>query len=197
MIALLIGYLVGGLPTADWIAGWFGIDLRAAGSGNPGANNARRLGGARLGVAVLIVEAAKGVSAVVLGGTVAGVQGMVWAGLGAVAGNVINPYRRFRGGQGLGITAGVLGGAWPGMLPSAIAIIAVTALVTRSSPKAALAAVAALLVGGFVWPAAGFPTPWGATGGWISVLGVGTALLLSPKQLINLRRIGGGQTAPR
>src|SRR5690606_27985836 len=46
--ALVVGYLVGSAPTADWLARRRGIDLRSTGSGNPGTNNALRTGGPRL-----------------------------------------------------------------------------------------------------------------------------------------------------
>jgi hypothetical protein len=42
--AVLLGYLLGSIPTANGLARLRGVDLRKAGSGNPGVNNARRLG---------------------------------------------------------------------------------------------------------------------------------------------------------
>lgn len=57
-LALIAGYPIGSIPTANAIAGLFGIDLRSEGSGNPGANNARHLGGPGLSIAILSVEAA-------------------------------------------------------------------------------------------------------------------------------------------
>ena len=134
VIALAAGYLIGGIPTADWTARRVGLDLRKAGSGNPGANNAMRIGGRRLGANILLLEITKGATAVFLGSLLAGDPGMVGAGIGAVNGNIHNPYRRFRGGQGLGITAGVLLGELP--LTGAVGILVITVVVitTRSSP---------------------------------------------------------------
>jgi len=44
-----------------------GVDLRRGGTGNPGPNNARRLGGLPLAFLVLVVEMAKGMTAVAAG----------------------------------------------------------------------------------------------------------------------------------
>lgn len=123
-LALIAGYLIGSIPTANAIAGLFGIDLRSEGSGNPGANNARRLGGPGLSIAILSVEAAKGAAAVVAGVIFGGSPGMAAAGLAAATGNVYNVWYRFQGGKGLGITLGVLLVAWPLALPPVIVTIA-------------------------------------------------------------------------
>ncbi len=59
-LAALVGYLIGSMPTANVLAGLWGIDLRTSGSHNPGANNARRLGGPILALLVFVVEIGKG-----------------------------------------------------------------------------------------------------------------------------------------
>lgn len=182
--ALLTGYLTGGAPTADWLATRAGVDLRASGSGNPGANNALRLGGRRLAMHVLLVEVLKGVACVILGGAMAGHLGMVLGGIGAVAGNVLNPYRRLRGGQGLAITAGVLFTATPAVGLAGVAAIALAARVLhRSAP----AAIIALVVVGAVstWLPA---TPWGIVDqSQSTLLAVGIVGVVGPKQISKLR----------
>lgn len=175
LVALLVGYLVGSIPTAEWIARRSGIELRTSGSGNPGANNARRLGGWRLGVSVLAVEMAKGVAAVIIAGAVGG---MVLGAIGAVAGNVFNPWYRFSGGQGLGITAGALSVAWPLGLAIALFTLAVTLKVSGTTRIATLAALLALLL---VSPVAD-PLPWGISDGHFG-LAVGLAAIVGIRQL--------------
>lgn len=185
IIALVGGFVVGGLPTADWLAARRGIDLRAAGSGNPGANNALRLGGRALGGQVLAVEMAKGAVCVLLGGLIGGDGGMVTAGLGAIGGNISSPYRGFRGGQGLGISAGVLLAGMPAGGAAAVAVAAGVALATRSSAVAALAAVAAMATTALWSP----PAPWGLQQeGWNLLLALGIVALIVPKQIGKLRR---------
>ena len=66
--AAVIGFLIGTIPTATMIARRLGVDLLGGGSKNPGANNALRLGGRRLGAIVLGIEIAKGAAAFIIGG---------------------------------------------------------------------------------------------------------------------------------
>ena len=182
-LALVAGYLLGGVPTADWLANRAGLDLRKAGSGNPGANNALRIGGRRLGAKILLLEIAKGASAVLLGAVLAGNPGMVGAGIGAVNGNIHNPYRKLRGGQGLGITAGVLLGELPLVATLGIVVIAVVLITTRSSPVAALTAVGSIMAGAATLPLG----PWGIEArSWAAVTTVGIAVSLAPKQVAKL-----------
>jgi acyl phosphate:glycerol-3-phosphate acyltransferase len=183
VLALLAGYLIGSIPTANAIAGLFGIDLRSEGSGNPGANNARRLGGPGLSIAILIVEAAKGAVAVLVGGLLAGSPGMAAAGLGAATGNVYNVWYRFEGGKGLGITLGVLLMAWPLALPPVIVAIAAVALITRSTGLASVGALVMLLILGLLWVPMAWPTVWGADGAALPWLAIGLAVVIAPKHV--------------
>lgn len=66
IIALLISYLIGSIPTA-YIFGRLlkGIDIRTHGSGNVGATNAMRVLGKRAGIAVLTLDVIKGIVPVV------------------------------------------------------------------------------------------------------------------------------------
>ena len=101
LIALL-GYVIGSSNMAYYIARLRGVDLRAGGSGNPGASNALILMGWRAGVLVGAHDIGKAVLAVwlarllfpgaALGGTAAGVA--------CVLGHMFPFYLRFRGGKG-------------------------------------------------------------------------------------------------
>ena len=154
MIALagLLGYLLGSVPTAQFLARTRGVDRRVEGSGNPGTANALRTSGPLIAAAVLAVEAAKGYAAVHGGDWIADETGAVAAGLGAVAGNVYNLWYRLRGGKGLGISLGVLAGLWPAVLLPVVGVIVIGMIVSRSSGIASLAAIAALVVLSFVRP---------------------------------------------
>ncbi|HSM44781.1 MAG TPA: glycerol-3-phosphate acyltransferase [Acidimicrobiia bacterium] len=151
-MAVLLGYLLGSVPTAQLLARTRGVDLMAEGSGNPGTANALRTSGPLIAAAVLTVEAAKGFAAIHGGHWIADETGAVAAGLGAVAGNVYNLWYRFRGGKGLGISLGVLAGLWPAVLLPVVGVIVVGVIVSRSSGIASLAAIAALIVSSFVRP---------------------------------------------
>ena len=191
-VALACGYLLGGLPTADWLALQAGIDLRAEGSHNPGANNARKLGGRRLAAAILIVEVVKGAACVLLGAVLGGQQGMVAAGVGAALGNVANPYRRFRGGQGLGIAAGILAAGLPIGAIVGVVVIGAVVTVVRASAPAALAALASIVAVATWLPFA----PWGLTDPVLAtVLAVGLTGVIMPKQVGRLS--GASRPRPR
>lgn len=187
-LAALVGYLVGSLPTAGWLARLWGVNLHESGSRNPGANNARRLGGPVLGATVLLVEMSKGLVAVIAGMTLAGEPGAVAGGIGAVAGNVYNVWYRFRGGKGLGITAGVLAGAWPTVLLPLLVLMLTIALPTRSSGLAAVTAIAVLNGSAFLWWALGWPTGSGLIPGpLLVVIAMGIGLTLWPKHRADSR----------
>lgn len=187
VLAAVVGYLVGATPTADWVGRAAGIDLRSGGSGNPGANNARRLGGTRLAAAILIVEIGKGAVAVATGIALAGSSGGVAAGIGALSGNVYNVWYRFKGGQGLGISAGILLAAWPLYFPVVLVVITIVTAVTRRTAKAALATMAALIIGAVLSFTSGYPSGWGVGDPESGVLALGMVVLITPKQVAKLR----------
>jgi glycerol-3-phosphate acyltransferase PlsY len=181
VLAALAGYLIGSLPTAGLLGRLWGIDLRSEGSGNPGANNALRTRGPALASLVLLAEVGKGFVTVILGEWVAADPGAVVAGLGAVAGNVHNIWYGFAGGKGLGISLGVLIVAWPVVVIPILGVIALTAVISRSSGTAALTAVAALVVISGVWAAGDWPTGGVEPTLQLVVLAVGLSLVLAPR----------------
>jgi glycerol-3-phosphate acyltransferase PlsY len=189
VLAIAIGYLLGALPTAGWLAKRLkGVDLRSVGSGNPGANNALQTGGAGLAAAVLVVEMAKGAAAVLIGERLGGEAAAVAAGLGAVAGNLYNVFYRFKGGKGLGITAGILVTAWPTALVPCILVIALGARLTRSSGAAAIIAIVALVGMGVTWMAFDLPVGWGLSRpGLLMLLALGVGVLIWPKHWVVAR----------
>jgi glycerol-3-phosphate acyltransferase PlsY len=175
----IVGYLIGSLPTAEWLGKRAAVDLRREGSTNPGTNNALRLAGPRLAAAVLTTEMAKGVIAVVAGVALAGDIGAVLAGVGAVTGNVFNSYYRFRGGKGLGISAGVLTAIWPTVVLPVLAVLVITVLITRSSGAATIVTIVAFNIMAILWTSLVWPMAWGiAATTQLLVLSVGIGLIL-------------------
>lgn len=181
LIAFLTGYLIGSIPTAGFLARIQGVDLRQEGSGNPGARNALATGGPMLAATVLAVEAAKGYGAVWLGSNLANDAGVIAAGIGAVAGNVFNIWYRFEGGKGLGISLGVLAGAWPWAVPFVLGLIVIVVIVTRSAGLASLAAMAGLLVMSFLWSTFQWPTGGVDPDSGLIVLSLGLSAVMAWK----------------
>lgn len=180
-LAVVIGYLVGSVPTAGWLGKLWNIDLRQEGSGNPGTANALGTGGPGLAATVLLVEMAKGAGAVLIGSAVAGDPGAMTAGLAAATGNLFNVWYRFGGGKGLGITAGILLVAWPWALPAAIAVIGLSAWATRSAGGATVFAVIFLVAAGVLWGPLDLPIGWGVASDLLPWLGLGLGILILPK----------------
>jgi len=117
-VVFLVSYLIGSIPTA-YIAVRIKarIDIRLAGSGNVGTMNAYEVTGSRLlGIAVLVVDVAKGAVAALLGEWLGHGSVMVFGTslFGVVCGHCFPVWLKFKGGRGLATTAGgMLVGAWP------------------------------------------------------------------------------------
>lgn len=180
--AFVAGYFIGSIPTAAFLADLRAIDLRSEGSGNPGTNNALRIGGPLLAASVLVVEVTKGYAAVWVGFSIGDELGAVAGGIAAVAGNVFNVWYRFSGGKGLGISLGVLAAAWPWVVPVLVTLIAISALATRSAGLSALIAMAGLVMASYTWPAQNWSTGGLADSGpRLAVLAVGMTAIMGWK----------------
>lgn len=108
----VLGYLLGGIPTAYLAGRLKGVDIRRHGSGNVGGTNALRVLGWRVGLPVFALDIAKGYAAAGLLPLLPLAGEPVYlalaGGLGAVLGHVFTPYLKFRGGKGVAAGAGVL-----------------------------------------------------------------------------------------
>ncbi|WP_257347718.1 glycerol-3-phosphate 1-O-acyltransferase PlsY [Pseudalkalibacillus decolorationis] len=133
LLVIAIGYLIGSISFSYIIAKKIKkIDIRTQGSGNAGATNTLRLLGWGPAVAVLLLDASKGIGAVLISNML-GVQGWVafLAGLFAIVGHNWPIYYGFRGGKGVATTIGVF--AILVFIPTLISGIAaiVTIVLTR------------------------------------------------------------------
>jgi glycerol-3-phosphate acyltransferase PlsY len=109
-LIVILGYLLGSIPTAH-IAGrlFKGVDIRQIGDGNMGAANAFRQLGAKVGVAVGIIDAAKGAVAILIAQAASLPQvAVLLTGAAAVVGHNWPIFIHFRGGRGEATTIGVL-----------------------------------------------------------------------------------------
>ncbi|OGO43333.1 MAG: hypothetical protein A2137_07065 [Chloroflexi bacterium RBG_16_58_8] len=109
-LVILIGYLLGSIPTA-YIAGRVlkGQDIRHMGDENMGALNAWRMLGHRAGLLVAIVDGLKGALAVLIAqGAHASQTVVMFTGTAAVIGHNWPVYIGFRGGRGAATAVGVL-----------------------------------------------------------------------------------------
>jgi glycerol-3-phosphate acyltransferase PlsY len=126
--SILIGYAIGSLPIGYLVTQRTrGIDLRRAGSGNVGAANVYRTSGLGMALAVMVADAGKGATAVLLGG---GGANAVAAGVAAVIGHIYPVWLGFKGGKGVATAGGAFSVLSP--LPTAIAAAAFAVTLFRT-----------------------------------------------------------------
>ncbi len=145
----VLAYLLGSLSFAVIVSKAMRLDdPRSYGSGNPGATNVLRSGNKTAAVLTLLLDALKGVVAVLVARAVSGRLGfgeavIALAGLAAFLGHLYPVFFRFEGGKGVATAAGVLLalGGWLGL--ASLGTWLAIAFATRYSSLAAL--VTALL----------------------------------------------------
>lgn len=113
---MILSYLLGSIPFG-YIAGRVlrGIDIRDYGSGNVGATNVLRTLGTKAGIVVLLLDAAKGVAAVLGIGSLAIAlspdinpsAAKALCGAAAIIGHDWTLFLRFKGGKGVATGLGV------------------------------------------------------------------------------------------
>lgn len=192
-VALLLGaYLLGSVSFGLLLVRRArGVDVRATGSGNPGATNALRAAGPAVGVTVLALDVAKGFLPVAAGRAVEiPERGLAWIGAAAVVGHVFPLWHRFRGGKGVATAAGALTALAPWPMLAAFVLFLVTVASTRivslGSVLAALSAPLFWAVGGRLgwWS----PPPTMALAGCVAI-----SLLVLWRHQDNLRRLSRGE----
>ena len=186
VLAAVVGYLVGSLNPAATIARIRGVDLRASGSGNPGATNAARAMGRGVGILVGVLDVLKGfipaVSFTLLVGVIAGEV----AGLAAVIGHITSPFLRGRGGKGVATALGAILGTHAIWALPVLAAFAVTVGITKRVGLGAVAAAVALI-----------PTALLLSDRWHSwVMACIIAVLILLRHQANIRHAVGRPDAP-
>ncbi|HUP85231.1 MAG TPA: glycerol-3-phosphate acyltransferase [Acidimicrobiales bacterium] len=165
--AACLGYVAGTIPSADVAARLAtdgAVDLRTAGSGNPGGANAVAVLGKWWGAAVIAADVAKAVAASVAGRRLAGDAGAHLAGVASVVGHSYPIWSSGeRGGKGVACAAGQLAATFPAAAPVEIAVAGLMAKAASKdrARKATIAAVTAWMVASIVWWRRGLPNLWG------------------------------------
>ena len=105
----IIGYALGAIPFGLILTRAFGLgNLREIGSGNIGATNVLRTGNKPAAAATLVLDAAKGVAAVLLARALAGEDAAQVAALAAFLGHCFPVWLGFKGGKGVATFLGLL-----------------------------------------------------------------------------------------
>ena len=157
-VAALAGYLAGTFPTADVVSlyaakrdGISLVDLRQAGTGNPGALNAAKTLGWKWGALVLAGDAVKGALASAAGRVLAGDSGGYAAGSGAVVGHCAPVWSGFRGGKGLATSAGTSLVCFPAYMPIDVGLAAATLALSKGRAGAATYVASAVFIAASVY----------------------------------------------
>lgn len=108
LLFMVVGYLLGTIPTGYLVARLRGVNIQEVGSGNIGATNVLRTLGWLPAALVMVFDPLKGALATLLP-TLLGASNwtVALAGLAAVVGNSFNVFLRLRGGKGIATSIGV------------------------------------------------------------------------------------------
>ena len=149
LLLLVVGYLLGSIPSAVLVARLYGVDIRTVGTGVAGATNVKRHVGWPAAVIVGLVDLGKGAAAVLIA--------LAWhpsalvavlAALAALVGHSWPVWTRMHGGfaaaAAVGATAALL--PLPTLLAAPFALAAIV-IARRPAPAATALFVGALVFG--------------------------------------------------
>lgn len=137
-LAYFVAYLIGAFPTGVIAGKLKGIDIRKHGSGNAGATNALRLLGPKIGISVMLIDAFKGILAILLGRLILSSLGHlsdnlfdITLGITAIVGHVFSLFLKFKGGKGVATAAGVFGLLSPWVFLTALLVFIITVSLSK------------------------------------------------------------------
>ena len=164
-----------------------GLDVRTVGSGNAGATNVLRAAGKKAGAAVLVLDVAKGVTAVAVPRALDAPPAVVsGAAVAVVVGHIFPVFFGFRGGKGVATALGSLGTLAPSAM--ALGLVVFLAVVAWKRYVSLGSVVTAAIFPFLVWMTYREP--------WLMVASGAIAILIVTKHSRNLQRLRKG-TEPR
>lgn len=158
VLLILLGYVLGSVPTGYLVGRAFGVDVRRVGSGNIGTANVLRAAGKWAAILTLAGDMMKGLIPIV---TARLVTDNVWVhaavGLAAVVGHCWPVFLKFKGGKAVATGAGTSIGLAPLVGLGLFAFWWAVVLVSRYT---SLGAIAVMVVSPFVFLLTGQPLPY-------------------------------------
>ena len=139
ILAAVIGYLLGNVPSGVLIAKGYGIaDIRKHGSGNTGTTNVLRTLGWLPSVLTLVLDCLKGYAACRVGRWLAGDLGMLLGGVCAILGHDFPVFMGFRGGKGIATSLGLIIAINPWIALAELLVQIIAVAITRYMSIASL-----------------------------------------------------------
>jgi len=140
ILAILVGYLLGSISTSTILGKLIaGIDIREHGSGNAGATNTLRVLGPKVAGLVFLVDALKGILAVLLARALdVSDTFVVLTGVAVIFGHNWPVFFNFRGGKGVATTIGVMFSLVPAAATGAALIALIVLFLSRYVSLASL-----------------------------------------------------------
>ncbi len=147
LVSAVLGYLLGSIPFGYLLVRMVkGVDVRSSGSGNIGATNVARKSPV-LGVATLVLDAAKGLAGVLFAGLTFGGPHrhliMATAALFAVLGHLFPIWLKFRGGKGVATSLGAFALLTPKTILCLVGLFLLVAVAFRYVSLGSVAVAAA------------------------------------------------------
>lgn len=200
LLVVILAYLIGSIPFGYLIVRHkVGDDVRESGSGGTGATNVSRRAGKAAGIFTLVLDALKGVLAIVVAQILIGERGpsIDWltaaAAVAAIGGHIFPVWLGFRGGKGVATGVGVFLMLAPMALFCAAVIFVVVVRITRYVSLGSM--VAAAIIPLFVWMDMVFVKPISDL--WpLLAASVAGAMLIIFAHRGNIRRLAQG-TEPK
>mgnify|MGYP006284879479 FL=1 len=180
VLAVVVAYFMGTIPSAIVIARSKGVDITTFGSGNPGATNVGRALGTKYFVICMLMDAGKSFVPTV---AMVGDRHVAYmCGAAAIVGHIFPVTRKLKGGKGIAAGAGVLLAVQP---VAALAAFAAWLLLSRTTGKSSIGSIAAVPVAVAALALSGVPA-WEV---W-SMVGIG--LLVEIRHIGNIKRLLSG-----
>ena len=186
-LTILIGYLLGSIPTGFLVAKARGVDIRTLGSGNIGATNVARVAGKTRGLLTLLADSAKGfIPAIIAQQMAFSHTAVAVVATAAFLGHLYPVFLRFQGGKGVATAFGVLLALAP---IATLVSLAVFTAVILSSRTVSLSSIAAATAAPIALWFLSYPPP-------LIVMSTLFAAMIILRHRENIRRLLSG-TEPR
>ncbi|WP_242343110.1 glycerol-3-phosphate 1-O-acyltransferase PlsY [Anaeromyxobacter terrae] len=190
VLLVVAGYLAGSIPFGVLLGRLvLGVDVRTVGSGNIGATNVARAGGKKMGVVVLLLDAAKAivpilVARALLAGTPRAELFTVLVALAAFVGHLFPVWLGFKGGKGVATGLGIFVVLAPWAALGGVLTYLLAYATTRISSVGSLAGTAVCAIVTFALNGPASPVSWA---------GIALAALIVLRHRENIGRLVRGE----